>query len=359
MNTQYKFFCVFLFVFLSPNALAQNPVKVDVVYPEQMETSQTILLPGTIQAKQHAQLASMESGRVALLAAEVGDVVTEGQVLLSLDNQLAKLEVAGAAAEVKAAELNFQEAKRLYNEVEKLSAQQVIAKTLIAERAALLANAEVELARVKANHSVQQERLKRHSLEAPFAGVIAVRNVDVGEWITPQNAVLTLVAQNDLRLSIEIPQQYYNLLRQTDQVKVTVIPDTNGSEPIEADLSRLVPVSDTQTRTLTAQIDLPENLTTGLVAGMSAKAELTFPESAQAAIILPRTAVKQHPDGNSSVFIVVENRAKRVVTKFTHLSGDQVAIYGQPTNLAYIISGVELLREGSPVEINVVEGMTP
>ncbi|WP_395373429.1 efflux RND transporter periplasmic adaptor subunit [Marinicella sp. W31] len=355
MHIKYLFCCAFLFGVLSTKAMAQNPIKVDVMYPQQMQKSQNIQLPGTVQAKQNAQLASLEAGRVASLTVEVGDVVSKGQVLLNLDNQLAKLEVAGAAAEVKAAELNLQEAKRLYEEVAKLSAQQVVAKTLIAERAALLANAEVELARVKANHNLQQERLKRHSLQAPFAGVVAVRNVDVGEWVTPQNAVLTLVAQSDLRLSIEIPQQYYNALRETHQVQVTVIPDTDGVDPIAANLSRLVPVSNFQTRTFTAQIDLPDSLSTGLVVGMSATAELTFPDSAQAAIILPRAAIKQHPDGNSSVFTVVNNRAKRVVTQYTNMPDDRVAIYGQPANQPYIISGVELLREGAVLDINEVQ----
>ncbi len=336
-------------------ATAQEPMQVDVVYPERIEKNKTIQLSGTIQAKQHAQLASLASGRVEYLAAEVGDVVSKGQLLLSLERKLAELQVSGAAAEVKAAGLNLDEAKRLYDEVQKLSAQKVVAKTLIAERAALLANAEVELARVKANHSVQQERLNRHNLKAPFTGVIAERNVDVGEWVTPQNSVLTLVAQTDLRLAIEIPQQHYNSLRSINDVKVKVTPDTPGEDPIVASISRLVPVSDFQTRTFSAQIDLPQAVSSGLVPGMSAKAELSFPDSAQSAILLPRTAIKQHPDGNSSVFVVENNQAKRLLTSFTPMSNNQVAIYGQPAKQAYIVSGVELLREGVEVVMNVIQ----
>ncbi len=356
LNIKYLFCSVVFCLMLIPAAHAQTPIKVDVLYPQQLEQSQTIRLPGTVLARQHAQLASLESGRVASLAVEVGDAVSQGQVLLSLEDRLAELTVAGAAAEVKAAELNLQEAKRLYDEVRRLSVQQVVAKTLIAERAALLANAEVELARVKANHSLQQERLKRHSLRAPFAGVIAVRNVDVGEWVTPQTAVLTLVAQNDLRLSVAVPQQHHSLLHDTDQVEVMVVPDIAGIEPVAATLSRMVPVTDVQTRTFTAQIDLPDSANSGLLVGMSAQAVLTVPDTAQAAIVLPRSAVKQHPDGNSSLFVVVNNRAQRVVTPVTSLPGDQVAVYGQAADQAYIISGVELLTEGAPVQINVVQG---
>lgn len=344
-----------LYLYVS-NAFAQDATKVDVIYPEPFKQSQSIRLPGTVVAKQHAQLASLESGRVVSLNAEVGDNVKAGDELLRLESQLAQLQVAGAAAEVKAAELNLAEADRLYEEVKRLSAQKVVAKTLIAERAALLANAEVELARVKANHNLQQERLKRHRLKAPFDGVIARRNIDLGEWVTPQNAAFTLVAQNDLRLSIEIPQQHYNRIKNSKKVTVKVIPDTAGLLSFDADLSRLVPVSNNQTRTFAAQIDLPESQKTGLVTGMSAVAVLTFADGVENTVLLPRSVIKQHPDGNSSVFVVENNRAKRIVTNYTNAAGGQVAINGYDENLPFIITGVELLIDGAQVEINAVKG---
>lgn len=343
----------------APVAQGQEPIQVDVMYPQPVQQSQTIRLPGTIQAKQHAQLATLEAGRVEHLAVEVGEVVTEGQTLLSLEHQLAELQVTGAAAEVKAAELNLKEAQRLYEEVQRLSAQKVVAKTLIAERAALLANAEVELARVKANFSVQQERLNRHRLKAPFAGVVAERNVDVGEWVTPQSPVLTLVGQSDLRLAIEIPQQHFHTLQNAQSVPVRVIPDTTEMVPIVTSLTRLVPVSDFQTRTFSAQIDLPAGASVDWVPGMSATAELTFPNSKQSAILLPQSAVKRHPDGNSSVFVVENNRAKRLVTRITPMPDQQVAIFGLSANQAFIVKGVELLQEGALVSINVVQGKQP
>lgn len=344
---------------LNAQARAQDAIQVDVMYPQTMEHSQTIRLPGTIQTRHHAQLATLETGRVKELMVEVGDVVTKGQALLSLEQDLIKLQVAGAAAEVKTAELNLKEAQRLYDEVQRLSAQQVVAKTLIAERAALLANAEAELARIRASHKVQQERLQRHELKAPFTGVIAERAVDVGEWVAPQTPVLTLVAQSELRLSLEIPQQHFQTLNQPENVQVRVIPDAAGVNPLTAQLSRLVPVSNVQTRTFTAHIDLSEEQANGLIPGMSATAELTFPDSVKNAIILPQSAIKKHPDGNSSVFVVEDNRAKRLLTGFTSLPDNQVAIYGLPANQAYIVKGVELLKEGALVAMNEIKGQRP
>ncbi len=331
----------------------QDAIKVDVIYPQQVENKQIIVLTGTVEAKQQAQLAPLEAGRVATLSIEIGDTVTSGQQLLTLDNQLAALEVKGASADVKAAEVNLKEAERLFQEAQRLSAQKVVAKTMIAERAAVVASTEAQLARAKVNLSLHQERLNRHSLKAPFDGVISQRNVDVGEWVTQQSGVLTLVAQDDLRLAVEIPQQYYSQLRQTQGVVIKVLPDAAGSQPFTATLSRLVPVLNTATRTLLAQVDLPNN--SDLVPGMSAQAEITVPNTGQSTITLPRAAIKQHPDGGSSVFIAVDNIAKRVVTAYTVAPNDQVTIYNQPANQAYIITGVELLQEGTPIIVNVIE----
>jgi len=346
--------CSLLMVFLNTVAqTSQETINVDAIYPVQVENNQKITLTGSVEAKQHAQLGPLESGRVASLNFEVGDRVTTGQLLLTLDNQLARLEVNGASAEVQVAEINVKESERLFHEAQRLSEQKVVPKTLIAERAAVVSSDKAQLARSNATLSLQQERLNRHSFKAPFDGVIAQRNVNIGEWITQQTTVLTLVDQNDLRLSVAIPQQYYHQLTKTSDIAVTVISDSMNNQSFTATLDRLVPVSNKTTRTFLAQIDIPSDV--GLVHGMSAKAEISLPNSQQSKIILPRSAIKQHPDGGSSIFIAVNNRAKRVLTNYTMMPNDEVAIYNQPINQAYIISGVELLQDGSPIKANIID----
>jgi RND family efflux transporter MFP subunit len=333
----------------------QDPINVDVFYPKQVQNNQTLVLTGTVEAKQNAQLAPLEAGLVATLSVEIGDAVALGQQLLTLDSKLAELEVQGELANVKAAEVNLNEAERLYQEVQELAKQQVVAQTTIAERAAFLASTEAQLAMANASLSLQQERLNRHRLQAPFKGIIAQRNVDVGEWITQQTEILTLVAQNDLRLTIAIPQQYYSKLRAPTDVTVKVIPDSASTQSFTANISRLVPVSNIATRTFLAQIDLPNN--NGLVAGMSARAEIAIPNTQQSTFTLPRAAVKQHPDGGSSVFVAENGFAKRVVTAYTAMPNNFVTINNQPANEAYIITGVELLQEGTPIIPNVIESI--
>ena len=330
----------------------QSPINVDVFYPNQTQSNLTIILTGTVEAKQRAHLAPLDAGRVEQLEVEIGDIVTTGQTLLSLDSKLAELEVQAAKASLMATQVNLNEANRLYQAVLMLSKQQLVAQTLISERAALLANSEAQLANAQATLSLRQELLNRHTLQAPFAGVIAQRNVDLGEWITQQTPVLTLVAQDDLRLTISIPQQYYSRLAKQLNVSVKVVPDSVDAASFSAVLNRFVPVSDPVTRTFMAQIDLPKE--SNLVAGMSARAQISLPNTSQNTFMLPRSAIKQHPDGGSSVFIVKNGMAKRIITSYVHMSGNLVEISDHPVDLPYIVTGVELLKDGTPVTANTV-----
>jgi RND family efflux transporter MFP subunit len=330
----------------------QSPINVDVFYPNPIQSNINIILTGTVEAKQRAQLAPLEAGRVKQLEVEIGDIVTKGQTLLSLDSKLAELEVLAAKASLMAIQVNLNEANRQYQEVLLLSKQQLVAQTLISERAALLANSEAQLANSQATLSLRHELLNRHTLQAPFAGVIAQRNVDLGEWITQQTPILTLVAQDDLRLTISIPQQYYSRLAKQLNVSVKVVPDSVDAQSFSAVLNRLVPVSDPSTRTFMAQIDLPKE--TDLVAGMSARAQISLPNTSQKTFMLPRSAIKQHPDGGSSVFIVKNGMAKRIITSYVQMSGNLVEISDHPVDLPYIVTGVELLKDGTPVTANTV-----
>nr|WP_136250984.1 efflux RND transporter periplasmic adaptor subunit [Ningiella ruwaisensis] len=357
----FKYAGLALLISASGTSYAQSsttPIQVDVIYPKTIETSPMLELSGSIEAKHHAQLAPLEAGRVDELLVEVGDVVSKGQTLLRLDDALARLQVEGAKASLEAAKVNFAEAQRLYKEVLALSEKQLVAETLISERAALLANAEATLAREEANLALQEEILKRHSLKAPFDGVIAMRNVDMGEWISQQTFVFELVDMNDLRLVLSIPQEYYRHFLNRMAKYVEVRPDATNSV-IQATVNRVVPVGNNNSRTFSAFVDLPRDAQT--IAGMSARARIRLPGLSSSAsgqantqILLPRSAVKQHPDGGSSIFVVEDGKAKRIVTPYKNMPNGMVSIENGESDKAYIISGIELLKDGAPVKVNDV-----
>lgn len=341
-------------------------IDVDAIQAEGDKASQTLILTGSVEAKQHAALALQQSGLVSAIAAEAGDVVKKGQLLLSLDAKLAQLQLAQSQASKTSAIAKKNEAERLYQEVTELSKKQLVAKTLMAERLSALEVANAELVKVNAEIAQQQEVVARHQLYAPFAGVIATRGVNLGEWVTQATAAFTLVETDSLRVKVAIPQEYLMMLHGKSAVAASVIPDFAGSSvrenskgenaistAITATLDRIVPVANASHRAIDAFISLPRN--SSLMAGMSVRVEIALPSSEQAFIWLPKSAIKQHPDGGKSIFTVENNRAKRVLVNVLKEDGNNIAVTGAKPEQLYILTGIELLNDGDLVNATRVK----
>lgn len=361
----------FLFISFTPfHAFSVESLKaiaVDAIYAKGDKASQTLILTGSVEAKQHAALASLQAGLVSTIDAEAGDVVEKGQLLLSLDAKLAELQLAQSEASKASAIAKKNEAQRLYQEVTELSQKQLVAKTLIAERLSALEVANADLVKANAEIAQQQEIVARHHLYAPFSGVIASRSINLGEWVTQSSAAFTLVGTDSLRVKVAIPQEYLVMLNGKSAIAVKVFPDFTqssigdnpndqevGAAPIDATLDRIVPVANTRHRAIDAFISLPSS--SSLMAGMSVRVEIILPSSEQTFIWLPKSAVKQHPDGGKSIFTVENNQAKRVLVTAVKETGSKVAVAGAEPDQLYILTGIELLKDGDLVNATTVKG---
>lgn len=331
-----------------------NSNEVEVVTPVLSEQPQSIVLTGTIEGVQQANIASQQAGLIASIAVEAGDSVEKGQILLTLDDTLAKLNLTQAKAGLNAAKVVLDESERLYQEVLALSKQKVVAQTLIARRNADVATAKAALNEQQARLAVAQEQLNRHKVYAPFAGAVAKRLVNVGEWVG-QSSGLFMLLDSHLRLRVAVPQQYFAQLNSEfssgTNTNVIVGFDAASTEnnSITAKVSRVVKAIDTQSRTFTVFIDLPKNQL--IVAGMSATATIALGQADKQVVWLPASAIKQHPDGGASVFTVKNQQAQRVLVAVVDKNDGRIAVSGIGDDLPVVATGVELLQSGSAVNI--------
>ena len=349
LNFKHGFYALFLLISIS---LTAKDTSVDLIYPDVNQVTEPLALSGTIKSKQQANVTVLEQGVIAHIFVEAGQNVNHGDQLLELNNSLAKAQLAQAKATLEASKIAHQEAVRLYQEALSLSKQQVVAKTLIAERAAVQAEAEAQLAVAKALFEEQQEVVNRHRLTAPFSGVISKRHVEVGEWLTPQSPAFSIVANDKLRLELAVPQEYFSKF-QGNQLTVLVSPELSNFAPIELPISQVIAAADEMSRTFTVFGDITNNK--GLISGVSARALIRF-SSGQQQLWLPKTAIKHHPDGGYSVFSVTKNVAKRHLIQIVDEKAEQVAVINAPSNLAFVVSGVEALKEGMQVSVASVKG---
>ena len=354
MRVWHHIFIVTLVLSSFSFSVSATTPTVDLIYPDSQQIAHHIDLSGTIKAKQDAQLAALEQGVVGQILVEAGDRVKKDQALVKLDSTLAKAKLDQAKAAFNSAVISFEEAVRLYQEVITLSKQQVVAKTLLAERKAQQAVAQAAKAKAKAELAEQQEVLARHTLRAPFDGVITHRHIDLGEWVTGQSAVFSLVSDKSLRLELAVPQEYLAYFTNNNSINVKVTPDVRHLEQFEASVTQIVGATNEISRTFSIFVDI--NDIKGIAPGISAQASLAFASDGSYKVWLPKTALKYHPDGGYSVFSVGNNKAKRHIVNLVETANDRVAISGVPKNTAIVISGVELLQNGQAVSVASIKG---
>lgn len=328
---------------------AQEPVPVRVIMPQEKGLSQQLVLSGSLTAQQDAGLSSRTAGLVAQLLVDAGSTVSKGQPLLQLDISLAQHELAQRKAALAAAQVLQSEQLRLVNEAEQLTKQQLFPQTELALRRAGLAQADAALQQAQAAAAQQQEVLARHTLTAPFAGVIAQRYTDVGEWIALGTPVLQLVSLSPLLLDVQVPQEYFAALPTLRRIAVQS--DLLPAEQLSANLLATVPVGDATARSFLARLAIQDSSVT-LLPGTSARATLYFERDDASALVVPPDALLRHPDGNFSVFAVRDGKAWRhnVTPGRSNEQGVEI-LSGLPKQQPVVVRGNEILRDGQAVRV--------
>lgn len=350
-NGYSRFLPLIMCLGLWSGATSAQPTPVVTTLVESGPVVLEVPLTGTVTSARNAALSARVSGLVAAVRVDAGSEVATGDVLLELDPALAKLELARTQAAVAAAEVNLSEARRLLGEAQRLAKTRNIPRTQVEAAEAAVRSATAELERLQAEHSLQAERLARHQLKAPFAGVISNKLTEVGEWVDTGTAVLELVDIHQLRLDIQAPQEYFH--RIPPGTPVQVLPDAGPNMPaLTGRVSARVPVKNPASRTFLVRIQLPGNGGI-LTPGMSARALIRIDTGKQAPMVSADALVRA-PDGSYRAWVLYPNdgelhaRQVRVQTGATVPEGIVVQ-QGLEAGAEVVIRGNETLRDGQVV----------
>ncbi len=339
-------------VLLSGAIAAQQPAPVAVAQPEVQPAVEQNELTGSFTARRSARLSPRLSGLVQSIGIDAGDRVRAGEVIVQLDDKLARLEMAQAEAAVERAQAGLDEAVRLRDEAERLVADRFFPDTEVRARhsAAQVAKAALDVA--LAERDTMAERVARHKIVAPFDGVIARRLTEAGEWVQTGTAVAELVAVDDLWLEVQAQQRLWPRLGQDTEVEVFV--DALGGRRFSAEVAARVPISDPSARTFLVRLVLPE-ADADITPGMSARAILRL-RTADDALLVPRDALIRYPDGSVTLYIVDETVSPPVArqreVRIGRVEGDRAAVdSGLSSDERVIVRGNEVLVDGQPVRV--------
>jgi RND family efflux transporter MFP subunit len=332
-------------------AWAQEAVPVAVVSPRPAQVTDQLRLTGTLTAERSARLSPRVDGLVSRVRVDAGDRVKAGAALIELDSAVASLALERAQAGTAEARARSEEANRLAVEARRLVAEKHLPQTELARREAEAKLAAAALVASEAFEREQAELVRRHTVPAPFAGVVARRLTDVGEWVARGTPVIDLVATDRVRLDVQAPQERFAAIR--EDAVVEVFADSLSGESLPGRVVARVPVSDPSARTFLVRI-LVDGAAGRLLPGTSATTVIGLPGS-QKALVIPRDALLPYPDGSYSVFVVRE--AAGIATALERpvklgRGGAQVEVLeGIESSDRVIVRGNERLRNGQAVRV--------
>jgi len=322
----------------------------------EVAADEVIRLPGTVVATRASRLSPSIGGLVKSISLDLGDRVEAGDTVVELDDSLARLAVEQAGAAVEEAQADAAEKTRLHSIGRNLTKRGVITQDQLDARAAEMRMARAVVKRLRADESAKNELLQRHRIVAPFAGVVASRDTEVGEWVAPGANIVELVANKDVAVDVSLPQEFVASVQSGVSIELSF--DALGGERFPAGRIALAPSGDVTTRSFVLRIE-PQINNTGkdiaIAPGMSAQALISFGADGSV-IAIPRDALLRQPDGRAMVWVIEETGEQPTVSARAvvpgRAEGNSIRITnGLQAGDRVVVRGNESLRAGQPVRI--------
>ena len=324
-------------------AMQPPPDAVTTIVAAREEWPATLNSIGTVAAVQGVTVSADLPGIVDRIAFDSGKSVGKGDILVQLDTRQEQAQLAGAESQLQLAKLNFERMQGLVQ-------QDAVSRAEYDAAAAAHKQAEARLGEIRAT-------IERKTIRAPFSGVLGIRQVNLGQYLTGGAPVVPLQSLNPVYVNFGIPQQEAAQIRPGRSVRITV--GELGDSKFTGRVSALDSVVDETTRNVQVQATLA-NPGGKLRPGMFVQAQVLLGAGRQV-VALPASAINYAPYGDS-VFVVSDLKnpqgqpyrgVRQQVVKLGDARGDQIAVLsGIKPGEEIVTSGVFKLRNGAPIQVN-------
>lgn len=308
---------------------------------------------GTLVAVNGTDVTTESGGVVRSIEFEAGQPVAAGKVLV-------RLNTANEEATLKALETSAKLAETQAQRWQQLGKDKLVSLDEVQQRSAAAAAARAQV-------EAQRALIAQKTIRAPFAGVLGIRKINLGQFVSPGDAIVSLQQLDPIYLDFSLPEQMIGKLAEGMTVQASV--DALPGKTFEGKVTAVEPQVDASTRNFKAQATL-RNPDGALRPGSFAKVGFALGGEREV-VVIPQTAVSFNPYGNA-VFVVGKVKRKEgetdmqgkpltgdklVVTqrfiKTGATRGDLIAVTdGLKAGEQVVTSGLLKLRNGAEVTIN-------
>jgi RND family efflux transporter MFP subunit len=319
---------------LSAQAQTNTPVPVTTQALADVVIERRLTANAEVTAKHISTLSGEVSAVVKAVHVDTGDAVSQGQLLISLDDTDLSLQVEQAEANTVAAEARLAQAELRLQRANQLQASQYISADDLLARETDVAVLKADLQSLKVALKVARRNLEKTRIVAPFVGVVASRQAQLGQWLSVGTPLLSVAQTGQPQILARIPSQLAADLSHADQLLFV-----GQNQQVPVSLIQLSPVIDNLAGVQTARFSAADALPIGLTG------ELVWILKGQ---LLPADLVIKR-QGQLGVFL-----AEGSVARFQPLPDAQE---GRPVPLAevpdwqVIIGGRERLQDQQAIQL--------
>lgn len=277
--------------------------------------------PGTLRYRRLVRIFSQEEGRITELALFEGDQVTEGQILVRLEDDLLRAERDKAQATEAQKRLDL-------SRLEDLRRRRAAAEDEVAQASTALALAEADL-------RLLETRLGFTRILAPFSGVVTERLVEPGDFVAKNTQLLTIADPQSLVAEVYASELLLPNLTLGSPARIRI--DALGDRPYEGRVLRIHPRLEESSRQAIVELAL-DPIPAGARAGQFVRASLRASERER--LLVPFRALHRDREGEFVWLVSPEGEAERRSVR----SGLRIA------------DGVEILEGLAPGERVITRG---
>lgn len=288
---------------------------------------------GTLRSEESVVLRPELSGRIVTIGFKEGQPVKKDQVLVALDDSIAKAEVAEAEASLALSKANYERAKEL-------TSRGAASQRARDEAVAAMHRDEATVALAKA-------RLAKTKIAAPFTGVVGLRKVGVGDFVGPGQDLVTLDVIDPIKIDFRIPELYLSAVREGQTVEFEL--DALAGRAFTGAVYAIDPKVDINGRSLVIRARGP-NTGNLLRPGLFARIELILDRREDVLFISEEALI---PQGTDHFVFKIEDGIARLtqIVIGSHDEQEVEVISGLQAGDLVVTAGQMKLRDGAAVVV--------
>ena len=315
----------------TPAKGAGGGTPVELGKPEKLNWQKSVLAVGSLRSDESVIVRAEQPGRITALNFKEGQPVRLGQVLVQLDDSVARAELEQARANQKLGKAKFDRAVEL-KQRNFISGQAQDE----AENAMRVADATVSLADAK---------LSKLTINAPFSGTIGLRTASTGDYVKDGQDIVNLEKTDPIKVDFKVPEIFQSKITVGQPLSVAL--DALPGQAFTGKVVAVNPQLDTAGRAvvLRAQMD---NRSGVLKPGMFARVRLTLADTGETVVVPEQSVAMQGED--QIMFKVIDGRAMRTKVEVGQRRDGKVEILdGIGGSDTIVVAGWQRLRDGAAV----------